>query len=71
MPNKHFNDQIYPGGLKNAKGPSPGTTSGGKTSQGFNEKPAFPSAGLPGKAQSKDRSGGVTKAKVDPKRLGL
>jgi hypothetical protein len=71
MPNKHFNEQIYPGGLKNAKGTSPGTPSGGKTTEGFREKPAFPGADLPGKSQPKDRSGGVMKAKVSPKRIGL
>ncbi len=37
----------------------------------FREKPAFPSAGLPGKAQSKDRSGGVRKAKIHPQSFGL
>lgn len=34
------------------------------------EKPAFPSAGAPGKTQ-KDRSGGTPKCKVYPKSEGL
>jgi len=37
----------------------------------FMEKPGFPSASLPGKAQPSDRSNGIGRAKVDPKRLGL
>lgn len=41
------------------------------SSAGFNEKPAFPSASLPGKSQPKDRSNGIRRLKVDPKRLGL
>jgi len=69
MPNKHFNDQIWPGGMKAGKGHPPALKSGGKGS--FNEKPAFPGADLPGKTQPTDRSGGVRKAKVSPKRIGL
>lgn len=35
------------------------------------EKPAFPSADLPGKAQPRDRSAGVKRVKTHPKSLGL
>ena len=70
MPNKHFNDQIFPGGMKAGKGHAPGLKGGGGSAS-FNEKPAFPGADLPGKSQPKDRSGGVKRAKVDPKRVGL
>lgn len=68
MPNRHYNKQVAHQIPKGAR-PSPSGSGGGKAS--FNEKPAFPSASLPGKSQGKDRSGGVTKAKIDPKRLGL
>lgn len=38
----------------------------------FREKPAFPSAGLPGKTQPKDRSAGMgRKAKTNPKSEGI
>lgn len=40
-------------------------------SAGFTEKPGFPSASLPGKSQPGDRSNGIKRLKVDPKRLGL
>lgn len=68
MANKHFNEQVWPGGMKKGKGASPGLKSGGGAS--FNEKPSFPGADLPGKA-GPDRSAGVKKAKIDPKRIGL
>lgn len=37
----------------------------------FKEKPGFPSAGLPGKTQSKDRSNGIKRLKTHPKSEGL
>ena len=40
-------------------------------SAGFNEKPGFPSASLPGKSQPRDRSNGIKRAKVSPDRKGL
>lgn len=68
MPNRHYNKQVaHP--LPKGDRPSPSVPGGGK--QAFKEKPSFPSADLPGKAQGKDRSGGVTKCKVNPKQIGL
>ncbi len=37
---------------------------------GFRERPAFPTAGLPGGTQ-RDRSAGVKRLKVTPKSIGL
>ncbi len=37
----------------------------------FKEKPAFPSADLPGKTQPKDRSGGTKRLKIHPKSSGI
>lgn len=37
----------------------------------FMEKAAFPAASVPGKTQPRDRSGGVAKAPVSPKKIGL
>lgn len=48
----------------------PQTLKAGKAPKGT-DKPAFPSAKLPGKAQSKDRSMGVYKCHVYPKSEGL
>lgn len=68
MPNRHYNKQIAQP-LPKGDRPSPGSKSG--KGLGFKEKPAFPSADLPGKSQSGDRSGGVYKCKVNPKQIGL
>lgn len=47
---------------KRASAPSPG----------FPEKPAFPTAALPGKTQPRDRSAGMgRKARIHPKSIGL
>jgi hypothetical protein len=67
MPNRNFNDQVAP--AMPSGGSPPALKGGGKGA--FVEKPSFPSAALPGKPQPKDRSGGVTRAKIDPKRIGL
>lgn len=62
MANKFFEEKGG-GGMKNS-------TRKGSTGN-FTEKPGFPAAGLPGKSQPKDRSNGIKRAKVDPKRMGL
>lgn len=51
------------GGHKSARGRS----SGG----GLPEKAGFPSAGLPGKSQPRDRSGGVKRCKTHPDCKGI
>tara|TARA_Y100000296_G_C4952914_1_gene147079 strand:- start:290 stop:481 length:192 start_codon:yes stop_codon:yes gene_type:complete len=63
MSNKFHTD--IQGGASSPKMSGPGSKPGAK------EKPAFPSADLPGKTQPKDRSGGVKKAQVSPKSTGL
>lgn len=66
MPN-HYYGSVQPQKLKKAAG---GSNSKGGSVPLMKEKPAFPSAGVPGKTQ-KDRSGGVPKCKVYPKSEGL
>lgn len=60
MSNGYFNGQTRTS-LKGGKGANP-RASGGKSAS-MNEKPGF-ATGAPGKKQSKDRSGGVKRAKV-------
>lgn len=43
---------------------------GGKA-PGFKVKPAFPSTGVPGKTQPRDRSAGVVRVRKHPKSEGL
>lgn len=52
-----------------AKGPRPSNGPGSVMSG--KDKPAFASAHVPGKTQSKDRSMGVKKCKIYPKSEGL
>jgi hypothetical protein len=52
-----------------AKGKRPSHAAG--SAPAGKDKPAFPSAHVPGKTQSKDRSGGTPKCKVYPKSEGL
>lgn len=40
-------------------------------SSSFKEKPAFPSADLPGKTQPKDRSNSIKRLRTHPKTMGL
>ncbi len=61
MANKDFNQ-------KQTSGLGESTKTG---SSSFKEKPAFPSANLPGKTQPKDRSNGIKRMKVHPKSMGL
>ena len=67
MSNGYFNSQTR-SGLSGAKAPSPGGPSASMPP--LKEKPGF-SVELPGKAQPKDRSGGVERCKVSPSRKGL
>lgn len=60
-----INNQAVPSGGR----PSPGIKSG-KT-PAVNEKPAFPTATLPGPTQKKDRSGGVRRVENSPKKMGI
>lgn len=65
MPNKFFNSmqekpKSGPGLKKPMMAKSPG----------FPEKPGF-NTGVPGKTQPKDRSAGVSRAKIHPKSEGL
>ena len=68
MPNPHYNSmhgsnrKVAEGGSNKASGSSPKASMPEKTAN-------WP--GLPGKAQSKDRSGGVKKLKVHPKSEGI
>lgn len=68
MSNGYFNGQtrtsLGAGGGKT----SPGSKAG--KGIGFAEKPGF-KTGVPGKKQSKDRSAGVPRAKVNPQSEGL
>lgn len=66
MPNKYYGS-VQPMKLKKVAG---GTVSKGGSVPSMREKPAFPSAGVPGKTQ-KDRSGGVYKCHIYPKSEGL
>ena len=50
------------------KPPKPGLEKG--STPGMNVKPGF-NVGVPGKTQSKDRSGGVKRAPTHPKSEGL
>lgn len=68
MPNNYWNNVNGMGGPSKAP-PKPGITGGGKAP--MNEKPAFPTATLPGPTQSKDRSGGVRRVENSPKKMGL
>ena len=53
--------------------PNPGTMGGRKGGKGgsLREKPGFPGADLPGKAQRADRSGGVPRCKTHPDKKGI
>lgn len=65
MPNKFHNDMQRDGA---SRGGDHGPT---KPMAGtFTQKPGFP-GGLPGKAQPRDRSGGVKKCQTHPKSEGL
>lgn len=66
MPNNYYGS-VSPLKLKKVAG---GSVSGKGSVPSMKEKPAFPSAGAPGKTQ-KNRSGGVYKCKVYPKSEGL
>jgi len=72
MVNGYFNNSTKSSPVKASGGGTRGNPqgSGGKSAP-FKEKPGFPGAGLPGKAQPKDRSGGVKRAKVRPDDAGL
>lgn len=59
MANRYFSD-VAPDKLRGGKGADPGARTGGKP-QPYKEKAVGYSNGLPGKTQSGDRSGGVTK----------
>lgn len=61
MSNKDFNK---PSAMNTRKPVKSGSST-------FTEKAGFPSAALPGKTQPKDRSNGIKRLKVDPKRIGL
>jgi len=67
MPNGYFNGQVR-SSLKGGKGGD--LDQGGSRTMPFKEKPGF-NTGVPGKTQSKDRSGGVKKLKVRPYEEGL
>lgn len=66
MPNGFFNGQVR----TSLKGGGKDTAQAGGGSMAFKEKPGFP-GGLPGKAQPKDRSGGVKKVKAYPSSDGI
>lgn len=68
MPNGYFNNQVRQG-LKGGKGADVTKRAGGKAPS-LNLKPGF-RTGAPGKKQSKDRSGGVKRAKNYPDSDGL
>lgn len=67
MSNGYFNGQTRTS-LKGGKVKDTAQPGGG--SMPFKEKPGFP-GGLPGKAQPKDRSGGVKRVLPHPKSDGL
>lgn len=67
MPNGYFNGQVRQS-LKGGKGADPSSPYGSAPS--FQQKPGF-KTGVPGKTQSKDRSGGVKRAKTSPDTEGL
>jgi hypothetical protein len=68
MPNGYFNNQVRQG-LKGGKGATTGQK-GGKATTTLGLKPGFKTS-APGKKQSKDRSGGVKRAKIYPDSDGL
>lgn len=68
MANKYFNEQIHGKAPKGMGANVEATPGGGKTS--MRVKQSW-STGLPGKAQSKSRSGGVKKAKTYSHSEGL
>ncbi len=61
MANKDFNQKTTSGLQADA---ATGSSS-------LKEKPAFPSADLPGKTQPKDRSNSIKRLKIHPKAMGL
>ena len=66
MANAFHNKQVAP----SRQGKAPSSAKKGGTSS-FTEKVGFSKAELPGGTQSKDRSGGVSKAKAYPDKKGL
>lgn len=69
MSNGYFNGQTRTS-LKGGSGTRGNPQGSGGTSASFKEKPGF-ATGVPGKTQSKDRSGGVKRVKTSPKTEGL
>lgn len=69
MANNYWTDTTSMGTKPARKPPATGFRGGPKG--GGTEKPAFPKADLPGKAQSKDRSAGVRRVQNSPKKIGL
>lgn len=69
MPNNYWNDYTSMGLTPAKKAPGAGIPAGSVAS--MKDKPAFPSADLPGKAQGKDRSGGVRRIENSPKKIGI